>query len=51
MSNILILRQISSHSNNEESKTIPMTTNKIEDKYLDLYLPVAEKLQNKQQIL
>ena len=41
-SNILIPRQISSHSNIEESKTIPRTTNKIEDKYHDLYLPVAE---------
>ena len=49
MSNILIPRQISSHSNIEESKTIPRTTNKIEDKYPDLYLPVAEnyKISNK----
>ena len=41
-SNILILRQISRHSNIEGSKAIPRTTNKIEDKYPDLYLPVAE---------
>ena len=31
--NILIPGQISSQSNIEESKTIPRTTNKIEDKY------------------
>ena len=42
MSNILIPRQISSNSNMEESKTIPRTTNKIEDKYPDLYLLVTE---------
>ena len=47
MSNILTPRQISSHSNLEESKTISKTANKIEDEYPDLYLPVTEKLQNK----
>ena len=41
-SNILTPRQISSHSNIEESKTIPKTANKIEDKYNDLYLLVME---------
>ena len=44
-SNILIPRQISSHSNIEESKTIPWTTNKIEDQYPDLYLQVTENYQ------
>ena len=46
MSNILIPGQISSHSNIEESKTIPR---KIEDKYPDLYLLVTEnyKISNK----
>ena len=49
MSNILIPGQISSHSNTEESKTIPRSTNKIEDRYPDLYLSVAEndKISNK----
>ena len=42
MSNILIPGQISSHSNIEESKTIPKTTNKTEDEYPDLYLLVVE---------
>ena len=42
ISNILICRQISSHSNIEESKTIPKAINKIEDEYPDLYLPVTE---------
>ena len=42
MSNILIPGQISSCSNIEESKTIPRTTNKIEDKFPDLYLLVTE---------
>ena len=41
-SNTLISGQISSHSNTEESKTMPRSTAKIEDKYPDLYLPVAE---------
>ena len=42
MSNIMIPGQISSHGNIEESKTIPRSTAKIEDKYPDLYLPVTE---------
>ena len=48
-SNILIPRQISSHGNIEKSKPIPRSTAKIEDKYPDLYLPVAEnyKISNK----
>ena len=41
-SNILTPGQIFGSSNMEESKTIPKTANKIEDKYLDLYLPVVE---------
>ena len=41
-SNILTPRQISGHSNIEEPKIIPKTANKIEDKYPDLYLLVAE---------
>ena len=40
--NILTPRQICGSSNIEESKTIPKTSNKTEDKYPDLYLPVAE---------
>ena len=49
MSNTLIFRQISSHGNLGESKTIPRSTDKIEDKYPDLYLLVAEnyKISNK----
>ena len=47
MSNILIPGQISSHSNIEESKTIPKTTNMIEDKYSDLYHTSCRKFQNK----
>ena len=49
MSNVLIPGQISSHSNIEESKTIARSTNKIEDKYPDLYLLVTEncKISNK----
>ena len=35
MSNVLIPRQTSSHNNIEESKTIPRSTTKIEDKYPD----------------
>ena len=41
-SNIPTPRQIFGSNNMEESKTIPKTANKIEDKYPDLYLPVAE---------
>ena len=41
-SNILTPRQIFGSNNMEESKIIPKTANKIEDKYPDLYLPVAE---------
>ena len=41
-SNILTPRQISGSSNIEESKTIPKTANKTENKYPDLYLPLAE---------
>ena len=42
MSNLLIPRQVSSHGNIEESKTMPMFVAKVEGKYPDLYLPVAE---------
>ena len=42
MSNTLISGQIPSHSNAGESKTIPRSTDKIEDQYPDLYLLVAE---------
>ena len=42
MSNTLISGQISSHSNTGESKTIPKSTGKIEDRYPDLYLLVTE---------
>ena len=42
MSNFLIPRQVSSHGDIEESKTIPMSVAKVEGKYPDLYLPVAE---------
>ena len=42
MSNLLISRQISSHDDIEESKTIPMSIAKVEEKYPDLYLSVAE---------
>ena len=42
MSNIMTSGQISGCSNIEESKTIPKTANKIEDKYPNLYLPVTE---------
>ena len=47
--NILIPGQISSHGNIEESKTIPRSAAKIEDKYPDLYLLVTEnyKISNK----
>ena len=41
-SNVLTPRQISGSSNIGESKTTSKTANKIEDKYPDLYLPVAE---------
>ena len=41
-SNVLTPGQISGSSNIGESKTIPQTANQIEDKYPDLYLPVAE---------
>ena len=41
-SNILTPRQISGSSNIEKYKTISKTANKIEDKYPDLYLPVAK---------
>ena len=40
-SNVLTPRQISGSSNIEKSKTTPQTGNEIEDKYPDLYLPVA----------
>ena len=42
MSNTLISGQVPSHSNAGESKAIPRSTDKIEDQYPDLYLPVAE---------
>ena len=43
-SKLLTPRQMSSHGNNrsKESKAIPMSTAKREDKYPDLYLPLAE---------
>ena len=41
-SSIPIPGQIFGSNNLEESKTIPKTANNIEDKYPDLYLPVAE---------
>ena len=48
-SNLLIPRQVSSHGDIEESKTIPMSVAKVEGKYPDLYLPVTEnyKISNK----
>ena len=42
MSNLSILGQVSSHGDIEESKTIPMSVAKVEGKYPDLYLLVAE---------
>ena len=42
MSNPLISGQISSHDDIEGSKTIPTSAAKIEGKYPDLYLPIAE---------
>ena len=41
-SNVLTPRQLSGSSNIGKSKTTPQTVNEIEDKYPDLYLPVAE---------
>ena len=41
-SNVLTCRQLSGSSDIGESKSIPQTANKIEDKYPDLYLPVME---------
>ena len=41
-SNTLNPRQLSGSSNIGKSKTTPQTVNEIEDKYPDLYLPVAE---------
>ena len=42
MSNLLIPGQVSSHGDIEEFKKIPMSVAKVEGKYPDLYLPVAE---------
>ena len=42
MSNLLIPGLVSSHGDIEESKSIPMSVAKVEGKYPDLYLPVAE---------
>ena len=42
MSNTLISGQVPSHSNAGESRAISRSTDKIEDQYPDLYLPVAE---------
>ena len=44
MSKLLTPRQVSSHDDIrlKESKAIPMSAVKVEDKYPDLYLPVAE---------
>ena len=49
MSNLLISRQVSSHGDIEGSKTIPTSVAKVEGKYPDLYLQVAEnyKISNK----
>ena len=49
ISYLLIPRQVSSHGDTEESKTIPMSVAKVEGKYPDLYLPVTEnyKISNK----
>ena len=41
-SNVLTPRPLSGSGNIERSKTTPQTVNRIEDKYPDLYLPVAE---------
>ena len=50
-SKFLTPRQIFSHGDTrlKESRTIPMSTTREEDKYPDLYLPVAEnyKISNK----
>ena len=48
-SNLLVPGQVSSHGNIEESKTKPLPVTKVESKYPDLYLPVAEnyKISNK----
>ena len=40
--NVLTSRQLPGSSDIGESKTIPQTAHKIQDKYPDLYLPVAE---------
>ena len=42
MSNLLISRQVSSHGDIGEPKTIPMFVAKVEGKYPDLYLLVTE---------
>ena len=42
MSSTLISAQIPSYCSAEESKTIPRSTDRIEDQYPDLYLPVTE---------
>ena len=42
MSNLMIPRQVSSHGDIEESKTIPVSVAKVESKYPNLYLLVAE---------
>ena len=51
MSDLLTPRQISSHGDIrlKESKAIPVSADKVEDKYPDLFLPVAEnyKISNK----
>ena len=41
-SNVFTPRQLSSSGNIVRSKTTPQTVSEIEDKYPDLYLPVAE---------
>ena len=49
LSNLLVPGQVTSHGNIEESKTKPPPVAKVESKYPDLYLLVAEnyKISNK----
>ena len=42
LSNLLVPGQVSSHGNIEESKINPLPVTKVESRYPDLYVPVAE---------
>ena len=49
LGNLLIPGQVASHGNIEDSKTKPLPVTKVESRYPDLYLQVAEnyKISNK----